>query len=98
MDADGGTRAGLVGAHLIQHLQDGRDGLRHAVVRPRDIMQLFQSPATLEKMRTLFNRNAIRQRHHESEATEDIDVFQLMIISRLSWENSPRTYIFISHL
>lgn len=42
----------------MQHLQDGRDGLRHAVVRPRDVMQLFQSSATLEKMKSVFNCNA----------------------------------------
>lgn len=47
MDADGGLRVALVGSHLIQHLKDGRDGLRHAVIRPRDVMQLFQGPATL---------------------------------------------------
>lgn len=49
MDADGGLPVALVGSHLIQHLKDGRDGLWHAVIRPRDIMQLFQGPATLEE-------------------------------------------------
>lgn len=49
MDADGGVPVALVGSHLIQHLKDGRDGLWHAVIRPRDIMQLFQGPATLGK-------------------------------------------------
>lgn len=60
MDADGGVHVGLVGAHLIQQLKDGRDGLWHAVIRPRDVMQLFQSPATLEKVKTVFNWNAKR--------------------------------------
>lgn len=56
MDADGGLPAGLVGSHLVQHLKDGRDGLWHAVIRPRDVMQLFQGPVTLEN--AVFNRNA----------------------------------------
>lgn len=93
MDADGGARPALVGPHLLQHLQDGRDGLRHAVVRPRDVMQLFQSPATLEKkMKTAFPRlsKSLGKRHRESEAVCDVDVSLLMVIFRLSRENEPR--------
>ena len=35
--------------HLLQHLQDGGDGVGHAVVRPVVVVQLMQRPATLQR-------------------------------------------------
>lgn len=58
MDADRGVIMGLIGTHLIQHFQNGRDGVWYTVIWPGDIVQLFQSSATLEKKQT-FNNNAI---------------------------------------
>lgn len=101
MDADGGPRVSLVGPHLIQHLQDGRDGLRHTVVRPRDVMQLFQSPATLESIKTVFKCYAKRL----STGLDNSIVTQKLFIaidenipSALSVSPENNTYIFISHL
>ena len=35
--------------HLLQHLQDGGDGVGHAVVRPVVVVQLMQRPTTLRR-------------------------------------------------
>lgn len=48
MDADGDVIMGLNGAHLLQQFQNRRDGVRYTVIRPVDIVQLFQSSARLE--------------------------------------------------
>lgn len=48
MDADGDVIMILIGAHLLQHVQNGRDGVWYTVVWPVYIVQLFQSPDTLE--------------------------------------------------
>lgn len=48
MNADGDVIMGLNGAHLLQQFQNRRDGVRYTVIRPVDIVQLFQSSARLE--------------------------------------------------
>lgn len=53
VDADGDVIMGLIGAHLMQHFQNGRDGVWYTVIWPVDIVQLFQSSATLEKIQAL---------------------------------------------
>lgn len=50
VDADRDVIVRLKGAHLIQHVQNGRDRVRHAVIWPVDIVQLFQSAAALEEI------------------------------------------------
>ena len=53
MDADGDVIMGLTGTHLIQHFQDGRDGVWHTVIWPVDVVQLCQGAATLEKKKLM---------------------------------------------
>lgn len=47
MYADGHIPMGLVGSHLLQQLQDGRDGVRDTMVGPVDIVQLSQGTTPL---------------------------------------------------
>lgn len=58
MDADGDVIMGLNGAHLLQQFQNRRDGVRYTVIRPVDIVQLFQSSARLEikKKKSIFRQ------------------------------------------
>jgi len=48
VNADGKLLVILVNAHVLQQLQDGRDGVRYSVIRPVHIVQLFQCPGHLE--------------------------------------------------
>lgn len=48
MNADGDVIMGLNGAHFLQQFQNRWDGVRYTVIRPVDIVQLFQSSARLE--------------------------------------------------
>lgn len=58
VEADGYVIMGLIGTHLIQHLQNGRDGVWYTVIWPVDIVQLFQSSATLESKSIINNQKA----------------------------------------
>ena len=49
MNDDGYVIVILACPHLLQHLQDGGDGVGHAVVRPVVVVQLMQRPATLQR-------------------------------------------------
>lgn len=49
VNADWDVIMGLIGAHLMQHVQNGRDGVWYTMIWPVDIMQLFYSVARLWK-------------------------------------------------
>lgn len=54
VDAYGHVIMRLIAAHLVQHVQDGGDGVRYAMIWPVDIVQLFQSVAQLEKKKQAY--------------------------------------------
>ncbi len=48
VNTDGNVIMILVNPHVLQQLQDGRNGVRYSVIRPVHIVQLLQCPRHLE--------------------------------------------------
>lgn len=84
VNADGDVIMGLNGAHLLQQFQNRRDGVRYTVIRPVDIVQLFQSSARLEiKKKKVF-----------------LDNFKASLFSRsyICWRKKPLLHILLLYI